>query len=226
MSLVQLENIGKTYRTGTISLTVLSKISLSIRRGEMIAITGPSGSGKSSLMNIIGLLDRPSGGKLYLKGEEIDLKMPDRKLAAIRSQTIGFVFQSFNLLSKISALNNVLMPVIYNPNRQQAKSRAKQILEELGLGKRLTHRPYELSGGEQQRVAIARALINNPEIILADEPTGNLDSKSGQAIMEIFHRLNQEGKTVVIITHDEKVSRKCQRIIRLADGEITKEEYA
>lgn len=220
MNILELKNIFKTYRTGKLEVPVLFDINLEIKKGEMIAIMGPSGSGKSTLMNILGLLDRPSSGELKISGEPITLSMSDNKIARIRSDKIGFVFQTFNLLPKISALENVLIPTIYSQKRFAYKKKALEILKKLGLEKRIKHKPTELSGGEKQRVAIARALINNPEIILADEPTGNLDSKSGAAILAILKTLNHEGKTVIVITHDANIARNCKKIIHILDGKI------
>ncbi|HEY1074682.1 MAG TPA: ABC transporter ATP-binding protein [Patescibacteria group bacterium] len=221
MTLLSLQHVDKIYQSGKILLPVLHNIDLEIKKGEMVAIMGPSGSGKSTLMNIIGLLDRPSNGTLMIDGETVDLSMPDRKLAMLRNKKIGFVFQSFNLLPRISALGNVLVPTAYaKQNRKQATARALNLLEKVGLKDRSHHKPTELSGGERQRVAIARALINNPEIILADEPTGNLDSRSGAEIMTILRELHKEGKTVIIITHDAEIGKQCQRTVRIQDGEI------
>lgn len=219
--ILELEKVEKTYRTGKLAVPVLRGVSLGIEKGEMVAIMGPSGSGKSTLMNILGLLDRPTKGQLKIDGEPIDLTMSDAKLAKLRGRQIGFVFQSFNLLPKLSALANVLLPTIYQPgNRSALRHRAIDLLKQVGLGERIHHKPTELSGGEKQRVAIARALMNDPEIILADEPTGNLDSKSGQEVMGVLKDLNKKGKTVIIITHDPKIAEMCQRTIRLFDGQI------
>lgn len=218
---VELQKVDRVYQTGKVLVPALLDITESIKNGEMVAIMGPSGSGKSTLMNIIGLLDRPTRGTLKIAGETIDLSMSDAKLAKLRGQKIGFVFQSFNLLPKLSALTNVLMPTYYQKtNRAKAIKEAERILKQVGLGSRLHHRPNELSGGEKQRVAIARALINNPEIILADEPTGNLDSKSGQEIILILKTLQSHGKTIIIITHDQTIAAECQRIIQLFDGQL------
>ncbi len=221
MDSITLRSVDKIYKTGPLLVPALLDISLAIKKGEMVAIMGPSGSGKSTLMNIIGLLDRPSNGEIILDKEPIELSMPDRKLARLRSQKIGFVFQTFNLLPRLTALANVLVPSTYAKQRNvNYMSRAKELLHQVGLGERMQHRPNELSGGERQRVAIARALINDPEIILADEPTGNLDSKSGEEIMTILHDLNKEGKTIVIITHDPHIAKECQRTIHLFDGRL------
>lgn len=221
-NIIELKNLTKTYQLKNLEVPVLHDINLEIKSGEMIAIIGPSGSGKSTLMNIIGLLDRPSAGEFILKGETITLNMPDKKLANIRAKTIGFIFQSFNLLPKQSSLANVLLPTSYI-KQKNANNKALGMLKKVGLDHRLNHKPTEMSGGEKQRIAIARALINDPEIILADEPTGNLDSKSGQQIIDTLKDLNKEGKTIIIITHDEKIAKQCDRTIRLFDGKICEE---
>lgn len=220
MNIIELKNIFKAYKLGKLEIPVLFEINMEIKKGDMLAIMGPSGSGKSTLMNIIGLLDRPSSGDLILSGNPISLSMSDTKLAKLRNQKIGFVFQTFNLLPKLSALSNVLMPTIYNPKRANYKDRAIHLLKGVGLEKRVKHKPTELSGGEKQRVAIARALINDPDIILADEPTGNLDSKSGEAILEILQKLHKKGKTVIVISHDAKIAKMCPKIIHIFDGKI------
>jgi putative ABC transport system ATP-binding protein len=220
--LLDLKEVSKVYADGSINVIALDRASLQIRQGDLLAIMGPSGSGKSTLMNIIGLLDRPSNGNLEIDGNEITLDMSDAKIAKIRSQKIGFVFQTFNLLSKISALDNVLLPTIYSIRKIDYKKRALQLLAQVGLSERVNHKPSELSGGERQRVAIARALMNDPDVILADEPTGNLDSKSGQATINILKQLNRDGKTVIIITHDSKIAKECHKIIHMLDGRITK----
>lgn len=218
---IALKNVSKTYQSGKLSVPVLHDIDLTIKPGEMVAIMGPSGSGKSTLMNIIGLLDRPTQGTLELTDEEIALSMSDSRLAHMRSEKIGFVFQTFQLLPRLTALNNVLLPTMYRKDGKTDRlARAKALLERLGLGDRGHHKPPELSGGERQRVAIARALINDPDIILADEPTGNLDSQSGKEVLGILSDLNKEGKTVIIITHDSNVAAFCERIIDLLDGKI------
>lgn len=221
MPILELNEVDKIYQSGKLMVPALLKISLTINKGEMVAIMGPSGSGKSTLMNLIGLLDRPSTGELKIDGETVSLSMSDHKLAKLRGRKIGFVFQSFNLLPKLSALTNVLVPTIYQPGkRSEMQKRALSLLEQVGLKDRVAHKPTELSGGEKQRVAIARALINDPEIILADEPTGNLDSKSGQEIMGILQKLHKKGKTIVVITHDQNVAKQCGRTIRLLDGQL------
>ena len=216
--MLELENITKVYKAGQTEVPALRGISCRIESGEMVSIIGPSGSGKSTLMNIIGCLDKPTSGEYRLEGVEVD-KLNDNQLAEIRNKKIGFVFQSFNLLSRTSALANVELPLIYNgaSNRRQ---RALQVLESVGLAHRVAHRPSELAGGEQQRVAIARALVNNPSLILADEPTGNLDTQTSQEIMAIFKKLNEQGMTIILVTHEPDIAAYTQRTIKLRDGLI------
>jgi len=216
--MLELENITKVYKAGQTEVPALRGISCRIESGEMVSIIGPSGSGKSTLMNIIGCLDKPTSGRYLLDGTEVS-ELNDDQLAEIRNKKIGFVFQSFHLLSRTTALANVELPLIYGgaSNRRQ---RALQVLESVGLAHRVTHRPSELAGGEQQRVAIARALVNNPSLILADEPTGNLDTRTSQEIMAIFKQLNEQGMTIVLVTHEPDIAAYTQRTIKLRDGQI------
>lgn len=219
-AIVMLSKINKIYQTGEISFQALRNINLEVKKGEFIAIIGASGSGKSTLMNLIGLLDHPTSGSYHLDGQDTS-HLKENSLAQIRNKKIGFVFQSFNLLARTSALDNVALPLIYaKVGSVERKDRAKEALEQVGLGDKLASHPNQLSGGQQQRVAIARALVTNPEIILADEPTGNLDSKSGIEIMKIFHKLNNEGKTIIMITHEDDIAQNAKRIIRIKDGAI------
>jgi len=222
--LIRLENVTKVYRMGTVEVHALRGVSFEIREGEWVAIMGPSGSGKSTLMNIIGCLDQPSSGHYWLAGVDVGT-LNDNQLAEIRNQRIGFVFQQFNLLPRATALKNVELPLVYSGNAHQRRERAIAALEAVGLGDRIHHRPNELSGGQQQRVAIARALVNDPDIILADEPTGNLDTKTGAEIMELFRKLHEERRiTIVFVTHDLDIGRQIPRHIWLRDGLIVADE--
>ena len=220
--MIELENITKIYRMGKVEVPALQGITLNIERGEMLAIIGASGSGKSTLMHIIGCLDKPTLGRYILEGADVN-QLNDNQLAEIRSKKLGFVFQEYNLLSRASAVANVELPLVYGDGLNRRK-RALEALERVGLGARAKHKPTELSGGEQQRVAIARALVNNPAIILADEPTGNLDSAVTAEIISIFRQLNQDGITVVIVTHEMDIASQTQRIIRLYDGKVASDE--
>jgi putative ABC transport system ATP-binding protein len=224
-NVIKIENVWKKYDMGKADpLVVLKKINLEINEGDFIAITGPSGSGKSTMVNIVGALDKPSFGEVILKDKKIS-EMSESSLAFLRGKTIGFIFQQFNLLPNLSALHNVMLPMeIIDIPENIARERATKLLESLGLGDRLDHKPNELSGGQQQRVAIARALSNNPEVILADEPTGNLDSKTGRFVMDFLGKLNKEGKTIILITHDIELVKYSKKIIYIRDGMIEKEE--
>ncbi len=223
-NVIHTEHLCKYYALGDVEVRALHDISIDINYGEFAAIMGPSGSGKSTLMNILGCLDRPTSGSYLLDGTEVS-EISDNRLAEIRNRKIGFVFQSFNLLPRISALENVMLPLLYSKNKSRARDRALEALEQVGLAKRSKHKPKELSGGQQQRVAIARALVNDPEIIMADEPTGNLDSKSGKEIMQLLIQLNKEnGKTVLMVTHDPKIGAVVPRVISVFDGMLGSQE--
>jgi len=220
--MIELEGITKSFRMGEHEMTILKGIDLHVEAGEMVAIMGPSGSGKSTLMNLLGCLDQPSGGQYRLDGTDVT-KLSKKQLAKIRGQRIGFVFQSFNLIPRTDAMHNVELPLVYNGVRRR-RAKAQAALERVGLGTRLRHVPSELSGGQKQRVAIARALINDPSIILADEPTGALDTKSTGEIMELFTELNDQGCTIIVITHEEEVAAYCSRRVWLRDGLIVSDE--
>ncbi|MBU7006169.1 ABC transporter ATP-binding protein [Phosphitispora fastidiosa] len=222
--MIKLVDISKFYHTGSVTLAALDKVNLEIKNGEIIAIIGPSGSGKSTLMNMIGCLDVPSQGQYLLDEKEVS-KLKEDDLSEIRNKKIGFIFQSFNLLPKLTALENVELPLIYRGmSTAERRQSSVEALDLVGLSDRMHHKPTELSGGQQQRVAIARALAGNPPVILADEPTGNLDSRSGVEVMEIIGDLNKKGKTVIIITHDMEIARQARRIIRIQDGRIVNDE--
>ena len=222
-NVIEARDIKKVYKMGEVEVHALRGVSFDIERGEIVSIMGPSGSGKSTLMNMLGCLDRPSSGDYYLDGELVST-LTDDQLAIIRNKKVGFVFQSFNLLARVSSLANVELPLRYAGVTSGRRNLARQALEAVGLGDRVTHRPTELSGGQQQRVAVARAIINNPSIIMADEPTGNLDSKVGQEIMDLLLSLNKErGTTLIIVTHDPTIAEQTERVIRLIDGHLDEE---
>src|SRR5215207_1568126 len=217
-NVIEAHDLRKVYKMGEVEVEALRGVSFEIKRGEVVSIMGPSGSGKSTLMNTLGCLDRPTSGEYVLDGEAV-ASLNDDQLASIRNRKVGFVFQSFNLLSRQTAITNVELPLRYSGNSEGGRDRAIEALKAVGLGDRMTHRPYELSGGQQQRVAIARAIVNTPAIIMADEPTGNLDSKVGREIMSLLLNLNKDsGTTLIIVTHDPTVAEQTQRVIRLRDG--------
>ena len=224
MNVIELKDIVKSYQMGDTIVYALNHVTVNFEQGKFTSIVGPSGSGKSTMMNILGCLDRPTSGEYYLEGKNI-ANYTDDELARTRNRRIGFVFQSFNLLNRLTAVENVALPLIYaGVNLEERTKRAEQALTNVGLGSRMYHKPNEMSGGQRQRVAIARALINNPAIIMADEPTGNLDTKSTLEIIDIFEKLNQEGKTVIIVTHEPELAAMTQRILVMRDGRLTEEK--
>lgn len=215
---IRTEHLAKVYRMGTEEVFALRDISITIRKGEYVALMGPSGSGKSTLMNMLGCLDTPSSGRYYLSGQDVS-RMNDNQLAEVRNKEIGFVFQTFNLLPRSTALDNVCLPLIYaGKPKSERVLRGRQVLEQVGLGDRMDHRPNELSGGQRQRVAVARALVNHPSMLLADEPTGNLDSRTSVEIMGLFEEIHRNGNTIIVVTHEEEIAQHAHRIIRLKDG--------
>jgi putative ABC transport system ATP-binding protein len=224
MALIELAGVSKIYKLGLLEVPALVDADLRIDVGEYVAIMGPSGSGKSTLMNILGCLDTPTGGDYLFAGENVR-DLGDDELSNLRGREIGFVFQTFNLLSRANAIRNVELPLVYTGIApQQRRERAEAVLTSVGLGERMTHKPNELSGGERQRVAIARALVGNPSLILADEPTGNLDTRTGNEIMAMFNQISTDGKTVIVVTHEEEIARRAKRILRMRDGAIVSDE--
>ena len=222
-SIIRLSEIAKSYKIGTEVIHALRSVTLDIYKNEYVALMGPSGSGKSTLMNVLGCLDSPSSGEYVLNNKSV-AKMPDDELAEVRNKEIGFVFQSFNLLPRSTALDNVMLPLVYAGfTKEQRLARAKEVLEQVGLGERMMHKPNELSGGQRQRVAIARALVNKPAIILADEPTGNLDSKTSVEIMGLLEEIHKQGNTIVLVTHEEDIAQHAHRIVRLKDGVVERD---
>ena len=218
--IIKLENVCKRYQMGDSVVEAACKIDLSIKKGDFIAIVGPSGSGKSTMMNLVGALDLATEGEIYLDGQDIE-HLEESELAQIRGRKIGFIFQTFNLIPTLTALGNVMLPMMFQDyTEEERQERGRKLLDDLGMSHRLDHLPAELSGGERQRVAIARALANDPEVILADEPTGNLDSKTGDDVIEILKKLNREGKTIIMVTHDMEKAKQAKRIVRLKDGRV------
>jgi putative ABC transport system ATP-binding protein len=222
--ILEVRDVTKHYRMGTEVVRALDGVSIAIRRGEYVAIMGASGSGKSTLLNILGCLDLPTSGQYFLGGQDV-ASLSQSALALVRGRRVGFVFQTFELLPRATALKNVELPLVY-ARVSKRRERAVEALKRVGLGERMTHRPNELSGGQRQRVAVARALAQRPDILLADEPTGNLDSKTGQEILALFEQLNREGQTIVVVTHDANIARRCRRVIRISDGKIVGDEVS
>lgn len=222
--IIRIENLTRWYRIGDETVKALNGVNLSINKNEYVALMGPSGSGKSTIMNIIGCLDTPTSGSYYLNGPDV-AKLSDNQLAEIRNKEIGFVFQTFNLLPRYTALDNVALPLVYaGMPKEKRNARAKDVLQQVGLGDRMTHKPNELSGGQRQRVAVARALVNKPSIILADEPTGNLDTKTSYEIMALFQDIHDAGNTIIVVTHEEDIARHAHRIVRMRDGVVESDE--
>jgi putative ABC transport system ATP-binding protein len=218
--IVQFENVLKTYQMGPVTVDALRGVTLEIAAGEYVTIMGPSGCGKSTLLNVLGCLDRPTAGRYFLGGDDVS-RMNDDELSMIRGARLGFIFQSYNLIQQLTVVENIEVPLYYQGRPEEAsRTRAKELAARVGLEHRLDHKPFELSGGQQQRVAIARALVNDPLVLLADEPTGNLDSSSGKEILNVFDDLHRQGKTIILVTHDENISRRAKRAIRLRDGRI------
>ena len=224
--LIKLENVWKIYKLGLIDLSVLKNVNLEITTGSFVTIMGPSGSGKSTLMYLLGLLDSPSQGKVFLQGQDTS-NFSEDELAEVRGKKIGFIFQQFNLLQNLTALENVMLPMVFQGiSEEKRKEKAKQLLESVNLGKRINHKPSEMSGGEQQRIAMARSLVNDPQILIADEPTGNLDSSTGKMVMEILTKLHKEQKkTIIVVTHDPNIAHYSQNIIRIQDGQIVSNHF-
>jgi len=222
--IVEFQDVEKTYYVGTVTVRALRGVSFAVQRGDYISIMGPSGCGKSTLLNLLGCLDRPSAGSYFLGGQDVS-QMPDDDLSAVRGTRLGFVFQSYNLIQQLTVIENIEVPLYYQGwAERESRSKAQELAKRVGLEHRLDHKPFELSGGQQQRVAIARALVNDPLLILADEPTGNLDSSSGAEILKLFDDLNRNGKTIIMVTHDDDVARRSGRSIRLRDGQIESDE--